>query len=300
MRGSAARVLLPALVVLALVAIVAVAATGTTATGTGDARAPADTLLDIVITLGIVGVAIGGLMFLYALTQRQLMAREMAKHGRFKLQFIGLAAVLGFLVWGAYLRFRNWEPITPVDEFGEQAFPNASPREPTPGPEITSYEPSLSWITLAAVAALVLIAVGALVVAELRRRGPAQQDDELGEQIAAVLDDTLDDLRAEADPRRAVIAAYARLERVLAAYGLARDPAQTSEEYLVRILGGLAVDEGAVRRLTRLFAEAKFSEHAVDAAMKENAIDALVRVRDELRAGSGASEPVAAPAGAPA
>ena len=34
--------------------------------------------------------------------------------------------------------------------------------------------------------------------------------------LADVLDETLDDLRAEADPRRAVIAAYARMERALA------------------------------------------------------------------------------------
>ena len=37
---------------------------------------------------------------------------------------------------------------------------------------------------------------------------------------ADVLDETLDDLRAETDPRRAVIAAYARMERALAAFGL--------------------------------------------------------------------------------
>ena len=46
-----------------------------------------------------------------------------------------------------------------------------------------------------------------------------------------MLDETLDDLRAEADPRRAIIAAYARLERVLAANGVPRT-AETSDEYL--------------------------------------------------------------------
>ena len=65
MRGSAARLLLAALVVLALVAVVAIAATGQTETGTGDSRPPADTLMDIFISTWLVGVAMGGILFLY-------------------------------------------------------------------------------------------------------------------------------------------------------------------------------------------------------------------------------------------
>ena len=37
-----------------------------------------------------------------------------------------------------------------------------------------------------------------------------------------MLDETLDDLRNEADPRKAVIAAYARMEKILAGHGLGR------------------------------------------------------------------------------
>ena len=63
--------------------------------------------------------------------------------------------------------------------------------------------------------------------------------DSLLPALADVLDETLDDLRAEADPRRAVIAAYARMERALAAYGLPRSPAEAPDEYLQRILADL-------------------------------------------------------------
>ena len=38
-----------------------------------------------------------------------------------------------------------------------------------------------------------------------------------------VLADTLDDLRAEGDARRAVIRTYARMEKTFAAYGVSRD-----------------------------------------------------------------------------
>jgi tRNA C32,U32 (ribose-2'-O)-methylase TrmJ len=106
----------------------------------------------------------------------------------------------------------------------------------------------------------------------------------VGESLADVIDETLDDLRAESDPRRAVIAAYARLERFLAAYGLPRRRSETQEEYLSRILGRLDVETHSIRRLTDLFTRAKFSHHDVDADMKEEAVAALEQVRDELRA----------------
>jgi hypothetical protein len=38
--------------------------------------------------------------------------------------------------------------------------------------------------------------------------------DKLVAELAALLDDTLDDLRAEPDPRRAIVAAYAHMELV--------------------------------------------------------------------------------------
>ena len=103
-------------------------------------------------------------------------------------------------------------------------------------------------------------------------------------ELAAAVDESLDDLRAEPDPRRAVIAAYARLERVLAAYRLPRRPAEAPFEYLGRMLAELSVTPEAARRLTDLFERAKFSQHAVGADMKEEAISALETVRDDLLA----------------
>ncbi len=95
---------------------------------------------------------------------------------------------------------------------------------------------------------------------------------------------TIDDLRRENDPRRAVVAAYASMERILAAHGLARRRAETPFEYLARVLRELHVGEDAVRSLTQLFEYAKFSAHEIDAGMKEEAIVALSAVRDDLRA----------------
>jgi uncharacterized protein DUF4129 len=139
------------------------------------------------------------------------------------------------------------------------------------------------WQSAAGVA-VVLLAVGAgMLVVQRRRRPQRLRQRDAAVALAALLDDTLDDLRREPDPRKAVIAAYARMERTLAAYGLPRAPAEAPEEYLRRVLAELQVGGPAARRLTDLFARAKFSPHEVDAAMKEEAIGALVEVRGELQ-----------------
>jgi Domain of unknown function (DUF4129) len=99
-----------------------------------------------------------------------------------------------------------------------------------------------------------------------------------------VLAATLDDLRAEQDPRRAVIRAYARMERSLAAAGLPRAPAEAPEEYLTRVLEGLPVSARAAARLTALFAWARFSPHDVRPEMKDEAIETLEHIQLELEA----------------
>jgi hypothetical protein len=101
--------------------------------------------------------------------------------------------------------------------------------------------------------------------------------------LAAVLDDAIEDVLREQDPRRAVIAAWARLERVLAAHGLPRQPAQAPFEY-----AGLAVAEAeltpaAVEGLARLFEWARFSVNEVTPGMREEALGALVAIRDQIR-----------------
>jgi hypothetical protein len=80
-----------------------------------------------------------------------------------------------------------------------------------------------------------------------------------------------------------VIAAYARLEGTLTHHGLPRRPSEAPLEYLARILLELEVRPEAVLDLTELFEQAKFSRRRIDAAMKDEAIDALVAVRDDLR-----------------
>ena len=112
---------------------------------------------------------------------------------------------------------------------------------------------------------------------------PLELEQTVAEDFAASIGDAIDDLESEPDARRAVIAAYARMETVLARNGLKRRPSETPVEYLRRILLGLTARGDSVSRLTSLFEQAKFSRHPIDAAMKQDAIGALREIRDDLQ-----------------
>jgi ABC-type nickel/cobalt efflux system permease component RcnA len=130
-----------------------------------------------------------------------------------------------------------------------------------------------------------LVGLGAAFVLVRERRALSRERGEQTEvdELIRAVETTIEDLRSERDPRRAVIAAYANMERMLGAHGHARRRAEAPFEYLARILRELNVRESAVRSLTRLYEYAKFSSHEIDAGMKEEAISALMAVRDDLR-----------------
>ena len=142
-------------------------------------------------------------------------------------------------------------------------------------------EAHFQWPLALGVAGLVLL--GGIWI-YVRRRGELVPSDErsLEADLVVALETTIDDLRNERDARKAVIAAYAQMERTLTSHGLARHRAEAPFEYLARILRGLHVGDSATRTLTDLFEYAKFSRHEIDAAMKEEAIGALVAIREDL------------------
>jgi hypothetical protein len=125
---------------------------------------------------------------------------------------------------------------------------------------------------------------GAIVWAWLYRRKPRRPREAAPEALAAALDESLDDLRNDPDLRRAIIAAYARMEAALGAAGIPRQAAEAPLEYLERALLALDTSAGAVRTLTDLFEWARFSHHEPEPSMRDDAVEALIAVRDELRA----------------
>ena len=240
MRGNG-RALVPALVVLGLVGVVAVAATGRTSTGTDESRPPAAWVLDTFLSFGIVMVIPAVALLVYGLLQRKDIRREAAAMPYKRRSFATYLVLMALFAGVTFYRLHNWER-TPFEDGIQDAFANGetTPIEPTPTGG-TIYEPQFTWIPLLVLGALVVIGV-AVAILVARRREPISQEEIIARELAIALDDSLDALRAEPDPRKAVIAAYARLERVLAAHKLERLESETPNEYLARILEDLDVE----------------------------------------------------------
>jgi hypothetical protein len=146
------------------------------------------------------------------------------------------------------------------------------------------------WLEALVVFGLLAVSIAAAAAIKRRKRESPRDSAVAPEAVAEALDDSLDDLRTDPDVRRAIVAAYARMENALRVTGLPRRPAEAPLEYLERALHTLDTSGPSVRRLTDLFQWAKFSHHEPEPTMRDEAIDALMAVRDELR------EPVEVPA----
>jgi hypothetical protein len=140
------------------------------------------------------------------------------------------------------------------------------------------------------VAALIVVGLVVLLLAiairwriQDRRFATAGPDADRAATEAAV-DVSLDALRREPDPRRAVIAAYAAMERVLSAAGLGRHRSEAPLEYVRRVLTAHSHAPEEVRTITDLFQVAKFSQHPVDEGMRAGAISALEQIRATVAA----------------
>ena len=141
------------------------------------------------------------------------------------------------------------------------------------------------WVVALIVGLALFILVASLAAAVVWKRMHGddwEREAALSAALDEVLADTLDDLRAERDPRRAVIRAFARMEKTFAAHNVEREPSETPREYVERALDRLGVSSASVRQLTNLYERAKFSRLEIDETMKADAIDALAGLRAEL------------------
>ncbi len=155
-----------------------------------------------------------------------------------------------------------------------------------PPPQQGSTYAAPTWI-VPAVIGVVLGAVGAvLLVVALRRRleEPVERPraPQYAERLHEVVIASLDDLRSEPDPRRAVIAAYRRMESALADVGLPRRAWEAPREYSGRAQLHLELSERPLHELTSLFERARFGAGAVGEPLRAQAIKSLSAVGEEL------------------
>ena len=128
-----------------------------------------------------------------------------------------------------------------------------------------------------------LLIVAAVVVAyrRLRRTEEPEHDAAALELEGDAPDTGLARLRAEKDPRRAVIGAYALMDGLMADRALGRRRSEAPVEYLGRMTLAGYGRITALGRLTRLYARARFSTHPVDTGMQAEAVDAVEAIAAE-------------------
>jgi len=285
LRTRHTRAVLLAAASVVLVALVAVAASGYRLGGSSSARPNSyavDTILTIVIALYIIAaVAVVVGMFWGGIELRRNPRQETKRQRTWRMIFVLLAGAALVTVAAERYHLRSHpRPPTETPALGNPS--KGAHKKPAATP--AAHHAQLRLAPLLAILGASGIAVAAFLVAERRRKRRLPRDFNAAEALSDVLDETLDDLRVETDPRRAVIAAYARMERALAAHGFPRRRFEAPHEYLSRVLGELSGGRLAATRLTALFERARFSPHEINAEMKTEAIEAIESLQADLAA----------------
>jgi heme/copper-type cytochrome/quinol oxidase subunit 2 len=189
--------------------------------------------------------------------------------------------MLGLIIYSIY-RFLSGGQVQSFDLSGLVA---PAPGNGGPSARDVADVFGLAWWEYGISLALV-IAVLAVIVWAFRRdasdESAAVEPATRAEILSYAVDLGLDDARRERDPRKAVIAAYATMERILAEEGLPRQRTEAPLEYMSRLFAELGIGNEPIRALTDLFEMARFSHHPIIPAMKERAIAALETLHREL------------------
>ncbi len=220
----------------------------------------------------------------------------MSRRGRVVTTVALTALGLLLLLWGA----SSGDPLlVPPSSDATPTLPTAeapvatmesAPVEPLPTEAEGDQEPvqiEFDWLVVGGLA-LVLLMLGLIVRALLRRREedvePVVIDDELDTLVDATAEPARAATLAQGDPRNAVVACWVVLEDGVARAGLERSPAETSVDLARRVLGTWQVDAAAVTELSELYREARFSRHPVTEPQRARAVAALERIHADLRA----------------
>lgn len=274
-----------AFLILGFLVLVTLAATG--AHGTGHARLAErqvpNTLQDSWVTLMTIAYAVVIVAVLVTIFRRRDRWEDPQSHWleNFVAILVGMALLTGAGIWAVrhgHFRARNLQQQQQQAQQGQAQGHKSVASKPFP-----ARHAQFQWPIVFALGGLVLLG-GVWVLVKRSRPPESAEAESVEEELARAIGSTIDDLRNERDARRAVVAAYASMERILASHGLPRRGAEVPYEYLARVLHVLDVRESAVRSLTELFEYAKFSDHDIDPAMKENAIESLVAIKQDLQA----------------
>jgi hypothetical protein len=190
-----------------------------------------------------------------------------------------------YLAVAVYLLWHGLIPLENILQLGHGSVDAIGSALSKPAP--LSAPPLLNWtFGLVALGTALGALVVVLAVAFGERlawwSGDHPPDDERTAPLAEVVEESIDDLRANPDARRAIIGCYRKFERVAADSRLARRPWWTPMEFMREALRGLPAPPTAVRTLTGLFELARFSHHALGSRERDLAIEALLSIKTAL------------------
>ena len=234
----------------------------------------------VLLVIGPIAGVLGLGVFLYSQVVRRRdpeLAVMRRKARRRLLVFVAIAIALEIY----YLRTGH-NPLSFLHI--RNPFANVNPPPPAKGhPHAAAPGNGFATVDWAVAGVTWLLIVAAVIVVYRRMR----RTEELEDGAAALeLEDDVPDtrlarLRAEKDPRRAVIGAYALMDRLMADRALGRRRSEAPVEYLGRMTLAGYGRITALGRLTRLYARARFSTHPVDAGMQAEAVDAVEAIAAE-------------------
>jgi hypothetical protein len=265
--------------VLVLVALVGIASHGRPLSG-GSGPGPTASFFDYVATTLVLFAVVMLAIVAYSILGQRI-AGGPPRRGRWHVVSTLSALAIAVLVAVALLH------TSFLKRFQKAAQQHvAKPRSSTsPTPFATPRNvrnPNLRWDEIAIFVVLVAGTAVVLFASRRTKRPPRPWRIGRNREVSLAIDESIDDLRNDPDLRRAIVAAYARMELALGRAGLPRHPAEAPFEYVERALTSLDTSSSSVHRLTTLFESAKFSKHEPEPEMRDEAIDALMTVRDEL------------------
>ena len=187
--------------------------------------------------------------------------------------------MLGFVAVAIVFSHLRPETSEPTSTPGELEIGPATPAPPGHG---TGWP---TWLAIAAGGAVAVAALAARRATRPARTGGPNRPDTDGALRA--VEDSLADLRQPDDARAGVIAAYRRLLDGLDDAGAGRRDAEAPFEHVSRALSTLGVRPEPLQNLTALFAEARFSDHAITEDHRAAAVRALDEARTDLQAVAG-------------
>lgn len=167
------------------------------------------------------------------------------------------------------------------------AFRPATPAGPAGSPLARSGHGATGGASWWLAGALTAAGVAAVGLTRSARRQPAEVAEAnrpvpLAERLAAATSAASAALGSSGDPRAAIMACYAAMERSLAGAGAPPAVADTPAEVLDRATAAGLVRSAAAAALTGLFRRARYSQHALAEEDRAAALSALAGIRADL------------------